>query len=207
MLICSFLFLYSSPLYEHSQFILCTVGRLFSSWFLAMLSCHGHFCTCLCQVWALTSAGYVVKSGIVDHRLYRYSVLVAQSGLTFRDPIECSPQGSSVHGILQEIILEWVAIPFCRGICPTQGSNLGLLHCRQILYHLSHQVNPYTSIFNFRKYSQTLSQSGYRNLHSHQQFMRDSGSPIFANTWYVNFLHSSWSGANSLWFQLAFCDN
>ena len=28
-----------------------------------------------------------------------------------------------------------------QGIFPTQGSNLGLLHCRQILYHLSHQGN------------------------------------------------------------------
>ena len=30
-----------------------------------------------------------------------------------------------------------------QGICPTQGSNLGLLHCKQILYHLSLQGNPY----------------------------------------------------------------
>ena len=29
-----------------------------------------------------------------------------------------------------------------QGIFPTQGSNPGLLHCRQILYHLSHQGNP-----------------------------------------------------------------
>ena len=29
-------------------------------------------------------------------------------------------------------------------IFPTQGSNLGLLHCRQILYHLSHQGSRYT---------------------------------------------------------------
>ena len=29
-----------------------------------------------------------------------------------------------------------------QGIFPTQGSNLGLLHCRQILYHLSHQGSP-----------------------------------------------------------------
>ena len=29
-----------------------------------------------------------------------------------------------------------------RGIFPTQGSNLGLLHCRQILYHLSHLSSP-----------------------------------------------------------------
>ena len=39
-------------------------------------------------------------------------------------------------------ILEWVTIPFSRGIFPTQGLNLGLLHCRQILYHPSHQESP-----------------------------------------------------------------
>ena len=43
--------------------------------------------------------------------------------------------------ISQATILEWLAISFSRGIFPTQGSNLGLLHCRQILYHLSHQGN------------------------------------------------------------------
>ena len=41
--------------------------------------------------------------------------------------------------ISQATILEWLAISFSRGIFPTQGSNLGLLHCRQILYHLGHQ--------------------------------------------------------------------
>ena len=30
-----------------------------------------------------------------------------------------------------------------QGIFPTQGSNLGLLNCKQILYHLSHQGSPY----------------------------------------------------------------
>ena len=45
----------------------------------------------------------------------------------------------SVHGILQARILEWVAMPFSKGIFPTQGSNLGLLHFRQILYYLNHQ--------------------------------------------------------------------
>ena len=30
-------------------------------------------------------------------------------------PMDCSPPGSSVHGILQARILEWVAIPFPRG--------------------------------------------------------------------------------------------
>ena len=42
-------------------------------------------------------------------------VLVAQSCLTLCNPMHCSPPGSSVHGILQARILEWVAIPFSRG--------------------------------------------------------------------------------------------
>ena len=50
--------------------------------------------------------------------------------------------GSSVHGILQARILERVVIPFLQGIFPTQGLNPGLLHCRQILYHLIHQGSP-----------------------------------------------------------------
>jgi len=42
-------------------------------------------------------------------------VLVAQSCPTLCDPMDCSLPGSSVHGILQARILEWVAIPFSRG--------------------------------------------------------------------------------------------
>ena len=40
---------------------------------------------------------------------------VAQLYLTLCDPMDCSPPGSSVHGILQARILEWVAISFSRG--------------------------------------------------------------------------------------------
>ena len=39
----------------------------------------------------------------------------AQSCPTLCDPVDCSPPGSSVHGILQAGILEWVAISFSRG--------------------------------------------------------------------------------------------
>ena len=40
---------------------------------------------------------------------------VAQSCPTLCDPVDCSPPGSSVHGILQARMLEWVAISFSRG--------------------------------------------------------------------------------------------
>ena len=58
----------------------------------------------------------------------------------------------SVHRILQARILEWVLWrtpilalwrrSLLQGIFLTQGSNPGLLNCRQILYHLSYQGNP-----------------------------------------------------------------
>ena len=42
-------------------------------------------------------------------------VLVAQLCPTLCDPMDCNPPGSSVHGILQARILEWVAYSFSRG--------------------------------------------------------------------------------------------
>ena len=51
-----------------------------------------------------------------------------QSSLSLCDPINYRLPGSSVHGILQARTLEWVAIPFSRGIFLTQGLNLHLLH-------------------------------------------------------------------------------
>ena len=47
--------------------------------------------------------------------------LVAQSCLTLCDPMDYSPPVSSVHGISQARILEWVAIPFSRGSCRPRG--------------------------------------------------------------------------------------
>ena len=57
-------------------------------------------------------------------------VLVAQLCPTLCEPVDCSPLDSSVHGILQARILEWVGMPSARG-SSQQGSNLhllGLLH-------------------------------------------------------------------------------
>ena len=49
-----------------------------------------------------------------DSLLSQPTVLVAQSCPILCDPMDCSPPGSSVHGILQTRILEWVAISFSR---------------------------------------------------------------------------------------------
>ena len=74
-------------------------------------------------------------------------VLVTQSCLTICDTMGCSLPGSSLHGILQVRRLEWVAILFSRGSFPTQESNLCLLHCKHILYHLSHKGSLYIYIY------------------------------------------------------------
>ena len=49
------------------------------------------------------------------HQVMKVKVLVTQSCLTLFDSMDCSLPGSSVHGILQARILEWVAISFPRG--------------------------------------------------------------------------------------------
>ena len=72
-------------------------------------------------------------------------MLVTQSCLTLGGLMDCSPPGSSVHGILQA--RTGVGLhSLLQGIFPTQGSNLGLLHCRQTLYPLSHQGSPKSSL-------------------------------------------------------------
>ena len=54
--------------------------------------------------------------------------LVVQSCLTLCDVVNCSPPGSCVRGIFQAKLLEWVAMPFSRGIFPTQGLTPRLLY-------------------------------------------------------------------------------
>ena len=51
----------------------------------------------------------------VNERIINTKVLVAQSCPALCSPMDCSPPGSSVHGVLQARILEWVTIPFSRG--------------------------------------------------------------------------------------------
>ena len=71
-------------------------------------------------------------------------VLVSQSRPAVCDPMDYSPPGYSVHGILQAEYWRqntpgrMDCHSFLQGISLTQESNPGRLHCRQILYSLSH---------------------------------------------------------------------
>ena len=67
---------------------------------------------------------------------------VAQLCLTLFDPMNLSPPGSSVHRDSPGKNTGFSCHALLQRIFPTQGSNPGLLHCRQIL---SHQGRPCTS--------------------------------------------------------------
>ena len=47
--------------------------------------------------------------------LFSTACCAALSYVRLCDPVDCSPLGSSVHGIFQARIMEWVAMPFSRG--------------------------------------------------------------------------------------------
>ena len=80
--------------------------------------------------------------------------LVIQSCPTLCDPMDFSPAGSSVHGYSPGQNTGVGCHSLLQGIFPNQGSNPGLSHCKQILYHLSHQGNSiesYAAILNDAK--------------------------------------------------------
>ena len=67
-----------------------------------------------------------------------YACLVAQSYLTLCHPMDYSPPGSFVHGILQGRILEWIAMPSFRGpFKPRDQTCVSYISCtgRQVIYH------------------------------------------------------------------------
>ena len=72
--------------------------------------------------------------------------LVAQSCLTLCNPMDCHLPGSSVHGDSPGSNTGVNTHALLQGIFPTRGSNPHLLHCRWILYHLSHQRSPVSHI-------------------------------------------------------------
>ena len=82
---------------------------------LSSLSFHNSHTGILC-----TSLAQMLTNLQECSALFHILSLTGSSGVsrscpTLCDPMDCSLPGSSVHGILQARILEWVAIPFCSG--------------------------------------------------------------------------------------------
>ena len=110
--------------------------------------------------------------------------------------MDCSPPDFYVHGILQARILEWVAIPFSRGVSPTQGLNPGLPHCRQILYHLSR----WGFLIYFKKY---VTYWGYSQF-SHYTYCKYF-STLSSTFHFVSFTHINCDLNHHLFLLLVMC--
>ena len=82
-----------------------------------------------------------------------------QSCLTLCDPMDCSPPRSSVHGILQARILEWVPVPSSRAsLQPRDGTNSRLQHWQSDSLQLVPPGKPlYKKKFFFLKKEQGIS--------------------------------------------------
>ena len=113
------------------------------------------FSDIMLQIWKLLlnlKTSYhkkIIQLCMVTERNYTYCgdhftthavlCLVAQSCPSLCDPMNYSLPGSPVHGDSPGQNTGVGCHAFLQGIVPAQGLNPGLPHCRQILYHLSHQ--------------------------------------------------------------------
>ena len=87
--------------------------------------------------WGCWDAGSTGRGDIHVCRAVR-----SHSVMSISNPMDCSPPGSSVPGASPGKNTGEGCHVLLQGIFPTQGSNPGLPHCRQILYHLTYQGSP-----------------------------------------------------------------
>ena len=83
-----------------------------------------------------------LEACLLNYVVILMAVKVAQSCLTLCNSMDYSPPSFSVHEDFSGKNTEVGSLYLFQGIFPTCGSNPGLLHCRQILYQLSHKGSP-----------------------------------------------------------------
>ena len=106
---------------------------------------HRLSCAGACTIFPDTRACGMNPGPCTGRWSLRECVLVTQLFLALGDPVDCSPPGSSIHGIPHDKNTGVGCHFLLQGIFPTQGLNPGLLHCRQTLYQLSHREDLLTS--------------------------------------------------------------
>ena len=100
-----------------------------------------HFCTAFSFLPVNSGIREAGEASLCDQErkalIYNRIVAVVQSCLTLCDPMDCSPPGSSVHGILQVRILEGVAMPCARVSSWPRDRTHIYVSCtgRRVLYH------------------------------------------------------------------------
>ena len=99
---------------------------------------HAHRPMQGCSVHTWTPCSSLVSAQVHLGPLKLKSVSCWVTSHSFR-PVDCSPLGASVRGLLRARILEWVAVSFSGG---SYRPEPGLMHCRWILCHLSNWGSP-----------------------------------------------------------------
>ena len=84
----------------------------------------------------------IFQARVLEWGAIAFSSLIMQLCLNLCNPMDCSIPGSSVYGDYPGKNTRVGCHALLQGIFPTQGSNPGLPHWRQILYSLSHQGSP-----------------------------------------------------------------
>ena len=102
------------------------LSRYYTVWLKLSISCVCFLCTY-----------YLCEKHYKSITVHTY--MNAQSCPTLCNPMDCGPPGSSVHGIQYSKNTAVGCHSLLQGISLIQGLNPGLLHCKQIPYHLSHQ--------------------------------------------------------------------
>ena len=118
-------------------------SRSFPGHEFKVISCNNFFFNaCINLSWVLLRE--ITEDLLFSHlkKLFYLSQVgvcsVVQLCLTLCDPVDCRPPGSSVHGIFQARILEWVAISYPRGSSrPRDQTRISCVSCigKWILYH------------------------------------------------------------------------
>ena len=109
----------------------------FLTWYVQIKTRHSHKI-----LWTIIKKKMIITSSCIARGGTKRCecVLVAQLCLTLCDLMDCSPPGSSVCGIPQATILEWVAMSSSRGSSPPRDqTNVSYISCigRWVLYHWS----------------------------------------------------------------------
>ena len=91
---------------------------------------------------SVTSLFYIYVYTLYIYIYTSVLCLVAQSCPTLCHPMDCSPPGSSVHGILQARILEWVAMPSSGGSSQRRDQTQAFCTAGRFFYCLKHQGSP-----------------------------------------------------------------
>ena len=105
---------------------------------LTSLSVRYDVCVCVCVCVCI----YIYIYIYIYLFIYSTVCIVVQLCLTLCDSMDCSLPVSSVHGILQARILQWVVMPFSRVSSQPRDQTQVSCICRWILYHLSQQGKP-----------------------------------------------------------------